>query len=220
MEEHLKERETWRRIVACRFYYTSSTKSSSISELIQIGPSKSESRRTAPVRPSPPKSAQVHNLQWGSRRRATVNFRKIGMTARAFAFASLSPKPNLDANHSTWRGKHMLGISWSCRKCQRHPEAVKQSLTPRTHQRGMMKLCSEGEKKNKNNGQYRSTKTSMMTTEGTTTKSEIVVPRSPPKNNNWTHSGNAEFSFACSGSQSCSGNWSQDSRSDKTKQAI
>ena len=103
-----------------------------------------------------------------------MNLRKIGMTARAFAFASLSPKPNLDANHSTWRGKHMLGISWICRKCQRHPEAVKQSLTPRTHQRGMMKLCSEGEKKNKNNGQYRSTKTSMMTTECTTTKSRVV----------------------------------------------
>ena len=142
MEEHLKERETWR-IVACRFYYTSSTKSSSISELIQIGPSKSESRRTAPVRPSPPKSAQVHNLQWGSRRRATVNLRKIGMTARAFAFASLSPKPNLDANDSTcWRGKHMLGISWICRKCQRHPDAVKQSLTPRTHQRKKVKGTS------------------------------------------------------------------------------
>jgi hypothetical protein len=92
---------------------------------------------------SPPKSAQVHNLQWGSRRRATVNLRKIGMTGRAFAFASLSPKPNLDANDSTcWRGKHMLGISWICRKCQRHPDAVKQSLTPRTHQRKKVKGTS------------------------------------------------------------------------------
>ena len=100
MEEPLKERETWRRIMVCSFYSTSSTTSN-----LWTHTDRPQQIGIMWHCASPPKSAQVHNLQWGSRRRATVNLRKIGMTARAFAFASLSPRPKLDANDSPcWRG--------------------------------------------------------------------------------------------------------------------
>ena len=95
-----------------------------------------------------------------------MNFRKIGMTARAFAFASLSPKPNLDANDSTcwrentcWEFHGFANANFMICKCMQMPEAVKQSLTPRTHQRKKVKGTSPHERDDEAMKERKRTKT-------------------------------------------------------------